>query len=325
MGSPLARFLDRAAARAAALPPDAGFAWVAGHGLYGLARHPGLDPALRARIGEAARRNLAANLWLIHRFGEVAAALDGIAVCPLKGLHLLDTIYREHPEDRRLGDLDLLVRSDDVEAALARLRPLGLVELPRSRRAAAVSPERVVGDGRLLVELHGRLGIKHGPRSGWDDVAPAPAILHGRAVHLLDRETTLVHLVAHWVKHGPFVELRWAEDVLRWAEEGFDAAAAMATARRLGAERTLVAGARALRAAAGGEALPGIPATLPGAAGRAVGWNERRVWRLDPGDPFAVGERSTPARRNLSALLLADRPADAARFAAAKVRELSTR
>jgi hypothetical protein len=82
---------------------------------------------------------------------------------------------------------------------------------------------------------------------------------------------------------------------------------------------------RALRAAAGADLLPAVPATLPGIAGRAIALNGRRVWRLDPADPFAAGERSTPLGRNLSALLLADRPADAAAFLAAKARELAAR
>lgn len=334
MTTPLARFHDRAAAHAAALPPDRALDWLLGHGLLALRRHPGLSAELRGRLDEAARRTLAANLWLIHRFGEVADALDGLPLCPLKGIHLLDTVYREHPGERRVGDLDLLVRPADAEAAVERLGRLGLRELAGSRRMAGFWPERVLADGRLAVELHTRLGIKHGLRAAWEELAPVPATLHGRPVHLLDPATTLVHLVAHQVKHGPFVELRWAEDVLRWAAAlgtgdaagGTGAlAAAMATARRLGAARTLVAGVRALRAAAGDDLLPAVPPTLPGLAGRAIALNERRVWRLDPADPFAAGERSTPLVRNLSALLLADGPADAAAFLAVKARELAAR
>jgi hypothetical protein len=325
MTTPLARFHDRAAARAAALPPDRALDWLLGHGLLALRRHPALSAELRGRLDEAARGNLAANLWLIHRFGEVADALDGLPLCPLKGIHLLDTVYREHPGERRVGDLDLLVRPADAEAAVERLRRLGLAELPASRRTAGFWPERVLTDGRLVVELHTRLGIKHGLRADWDELAPVPGTLHGRPVHLLDPATTLVHLVAHQVKHGPFDELRWAEDLLRWAAAGAGDAAAMATARRLGAARTLVAGVRALRATSGDDLLPAVPATLPGIAGRAIALNERRVGRLDPADPFAAGERSTPRGRNLSALLLADRPADAAAFLAIKARELVTR
>ncbi|HEX2164294.1 MAG TPA: nucleotidyltransferase family protein [Thermoanaerobaculia bacterium] len=323
MTTPLARFHDRAAAWAAALPDEAAADLLLGHGLYVLAGHPRLAEPVRRRLAEAGRRNLAANLFAVHRFGEVRDRLAGLDVCPLKGIHLLDTVYRADPGERRLGDLDLLVRRADADAAVAALAGLGLVE--KRHPGADEAPERVLDDGRLAVELHTRLGIKHGPRSTWEDLSPAPGTLHGRPVHLLDAETTLVHLVAHWVKHGPFVDLRWSEDVLRWAAAGVDGERALTVARRLGAARSLVAGVRALRQAAGDELLPGVPATLPGLAGRAIVWNERLVWRLDPADPFAAGRRSTPLARNLTAVLLADRAADAAAFVAAKRRELTAR
>ncbi|HUO85890.1 MAG TPA: nucleotidyltransferase family protein [Thermoanaerobaculia bacterium] len=323
MTAPLGRFLDRAARHAAALPAAEAVDWVLGHGLFSLARHPGLAAPLRQRLAEAAQRNLAANLFVIHRFQQVRDRLADIDVCPLKGIHLLDTVYRAHPGERRIGDLDLLVRRGDAEGAVAALADLGLEEhvVPGGDEA----PERVLVDQRLSVEIHTRLGIKHGPRSAWEDLVPLPGELHDRRVHLLDRETTLVHLVAHWVKHGPVVELRWAEDILRWAAAGVDGAAALALARRLGAERTFVAGVRVLRTAAGDDLLPGVPSTLAGAAGRAIRWNERWLWRLDAADPFAVGRRSTALARNLTALLLADRPSDALSFFAIKARELVAR
>jgi len=49
------------------------------------------------------------------------------------------------------------------------------------------------------------------------------------------------------------------------------------------------------------------------------------AWRSMAELPPRKYQASWPARRNLSALLLADRPADAAAFAAAKGRELRLR
>jgi len=326
VSTPRERFHLRAAEHAAALPPEAAIGWLGVHGLHCLAGHPALPEPLRAALADDVRRVLATNLYAIARFQELCAALEGLDVCPLKGICLLDSVYRDHPGERRLGDLDLLVRPGAVEEALARLRPLGFAEGAGSAAAAAAgAPERVLGDGRLVVEIHDRLGIKHGRRSTWEDLEPVAGRVHAREVFVLDDETTLVHLVTHFVKHGPFVELRWAEDALRWAERGVDGARAVARARRLGGARSLVAGVRLLRALAAPELLPGVPEDLPGVAGAALRAHERWVWRGLRADPFAGRGHTSPLRRNLSALLLADRPADAVAFLAAKRRELASR
>ncbi|HEX2255038.1 MAG TPA: nucleotidyltransferase family protein [Thermoanaerobaculia bacterium] len=325
VGPARARFHDLAAAHAAALGPDGAWRWLAEHGLLAIARHPGLPPAAGERLADAARHNLAANLFRIDRFRAAATALAGLAVCPLKGIYLLDTVYRDDPQHRVLGDLDLLVRAAEVDAAVRCLVPLGLAETAASRGAGSGWHERVLAGDGFVVELHTRLAVKHAPRTTWDDLAPHPAAVHGRSVSILDDETTLVHLVTHWVKHVPFRELRWVEDVLRWLERGVDGEAAWRHARRLGAARSMVAGARALRALAGPELLPGVPQRLRGAAQAAIAANERWVWGGRLATPLTAPPAATAARRNLSALLLADTVADATSFLAAKARELTRR
>lgn len=309
--------------------------WVLRHGLLALEDHPRLPAALRPPLAAAARRNLAANLLRIHRFQAVADRLAPLPVCPLKGIHLLDRAYAADPQHRVMADLDLLLRPEDVEEAVDRLEGLGYREGAASRRAAPWWHERVLDDGQVTLEIHLRLGLKHGPRTAWEDVAPEPARVHGRLVHALDDATTLVHLVVHFVKHGPFVRLGWVEDVLRWVEEraaGADGegagglgGAAWEVARRLGAGRSFVAGVRALDPIAGDGFLPTVPRRPGGTGGVLLALHERHLWPALPRDPLACGTASTAWRRNLSALLLADRPADALRFLAAKARELASR
>lgn len=280
-----------------------------------------LPPALRARLVGRLRDNAAQNLYAVARFQAVVDALEGIPVCPLKGIHLLGTIYREDPECRVLGDLDLLVPRDRVDEAVARLGPLGLEETPLSHRIREVSPERFLTDGRLPVELHTRLGVKHGARSAWEDLRPRPGRVHGRQAFTLDRETTLVHLVAHLVKHRPFSRLGWVEDVLRWIRRGVDAGGALARARELGALRSFVAGVGILRRALGPAGLPAVSGDALRPPGHlAVRLHERLVWGDLLRDPWSAGP-GRPLGRTLSVLLLADRPGDLGGFLRTKLAE----
>lgn len=322
------RLYAGAAAHAAAMPPDAALAWVRRHGLLAVARHPGLPAALAEPLGRDLHRNLAANLRRVDLFQRAVDALGGIPVCPLKGVHLLATVYAGDPECRVLADLDLLVPADRAGEAAARLcDALDLEESAASRRAGSRSAHHhhLSGHG-AVIEVHHRLGVRHGAASTWTDLAPQPAEVHGRSVHALDRETTWVHLVAHWVRHGPFSILRWVEDLLRWREGGIDAARAAAVAQRLGALTTLLAGERALARFTGEP----IPAALEAAAGRSVRLRaaaaDRWLWRTLHPDPLAPGaapDRTLP--RTLAAVLLADGPLDAARGLLAKAGERSAR
>jgi hypothetical protein len=319
------RLYTAALDQAADLGPNEGARWLIGHGLLALTDHPLLPAPLRPPLVVATQRNTAANLLRVARFQEIAEALGDLPFCPLKGIHLIDTVYRDDPEHRPLADLDLLVREEDAEEALGRLAGLGYREGTASRRNAAERHERELSDGRLTVELHTRLGIKHGPHSTWTDLAPRPGTVHGRACHLLDAETTVVHLITHFVKHGPFTRLVWVEDVLRCCERGVDGAAAFAVARRLGAARSFVAGVRALAALAGDDLLEDVPRSPSAGADRLLELHESWVWRHLQPHPLHAGFASNALRRNSSALLLADRPADAVRFLRAKARELAGR
>lgn len=322
---PRATLYRRAAERVAGLADGEAAEWIAEHGLLSMARWEGLSEGVRERLRERAREIAAYNLYAVSRFRELVDALDDVPVCALKGIHLLGTVYRRDPESRLLSDLDLLVPASRIGEVVARLATLGLEELPVSRRIEGVSPHRIVADERLVVEVHTRLGFKHAARSEWDDVAPRETRLHDRSVFVLDRETTLVHLVAHFVKHRPFSRLGWVEDVLRWTEPGVDGRRALARARDLGAYRSFVAGARVLRAALGPLGLDEVPDRPPRAADRVViQIHERLLWRDLVVDPWRAGPGSAGGR-TLTALLLSDGMTDASGFLRTKVVELLRR
>ncbi len=290
MNPPLQRFYDRVAAYATRLDEDAAVAWAEDHGLYALAGQAALGPAVRRRLAEAARHNLAANLLLIRRFQEVCDAAGDVPICPVKGTYLLDTVYREDPGARRLGDLDLLVPPGDEERLIARLAERGWHETPGSRALGPGWHERSLSDGQMLLEIHTRLGVKHLPRSSWDELAPLPARVHGRAVHALDEETTLVHLVTHLVKHVPFTALRWVEDVLRWAARGGDGTAGPGSVPGISAARAPWSPARAPCAAWWGPTCcRGSRRPSPASPGRCCASTRRRCGPGSPRDPSPPG------------------------------------
>jgi hypothetical protein len=313
--------------RISGLEPAAAVRWLAGHGLLGLARSETLPHPVRTGLRPLLRVNAVQNLHLVKRFREIVDVLAGIPVCPLKGVFLLDRIYRHEPESRVIGDLDLLVPEGSLPDAVDALERAGLRESAVSLRLGPAAAQRELHDeGGLLVELHARLSFKHGIASTWDDLAPVPAVVHSRDLFALDRETTLVHLVTHLVRHRPLSRLRWVEDVLRWQEGGLDAERTLAVARRLGAHRTLIAGTRVLRRAFGspgspdGGILPGVPSSAGWPGQAALLANERLLWR-DLGETLPR-EPSEGSRlgRTLSALLLADSLGDAVAFLRAKSR-----
>lgn len=320
----LAALRAAAVERMTEMEADAAAEWLVGQGLLSVARDARLALRLRELLAGRLKEVAARNLFLAAQLGEVVAALDGIPVCPLKGIYLLETIYRCDPECRVLRDLDLLVPEGRVDEAVERLEGAGFAESPSSRRLRGATAERSLERAGVVVEVHGRLGIKHGWPSAWEDVAPWPEARPGGASWVLDRETTLVHLVCHFVKHRPFSRLVWAEDVLRWIGRGVDAPRALARARDLGAERSFLAGLRILGRALGPLGLPAVEASA-GPAGRLAVWlNERLLWRGLAERPAAAGE-GRPAGRTVSALLLADGMADRARFLRAKLAEVRRR
>lgn len=173
-----------------------------------------------------------------------ALASAGVAVLLLKGAALGRTVYASTAE-RPAGDLDLLVRSEQVEPARRALEALGyrgsgLYWLPRwQRRYRAELPmlRRTEEGSRILVELHwalveAPLYIDHIPSDAvWQRAQPV-AQLPGAGVP--DPATLLIHCCAHLaLHHSQDMRLFWLLDVDRLARwPALDWGAALAQAER---------------------------------------------------------------------------------------------
>jgi len=339
-----------AIAHLASSSPEEAAEWLDRHGLLAIGEGsdgesaPGLAAELPAAVRELLQRQrqrtLAANLHRIARFQEMVDALaeEGIPACPLKGIHLLGTVYARDPEHRPMADVDLLVPAEAIEAAVRRLSSaLGLRETALSRRHAPRSHERVLTGPALVVEVHTRLGLRTGRAGAWGDLDPEPARLHERDVFVLDPETTLAYLLAHFVQHVPWSRLVWVEDLLRWSGRGFDPERTVERARQLGIRRCLVAAVRTLRrelgaelgdaelgdaelgeAELGGGVLTGLPDRDRG-PGSPLLWLYEAVAERRPSARAArraavTGRRGSRFLRHLGTLLLADRPTDLVPF-----------
>jgi hypothetical protein len=323
--TPLDTFHERAARRAGAMPLDQAVPWLVGQGLFARAIRERLPEEHAARLVAAARRNLARNLHWIDAFARLVDALgegpEPIPVCPLKGITLLGSVYAQEPEARALTDLDVLVPESRIEEAIARLgERLGLRERPASAAARRHHHERTLEGERLVVDVHSRLGVGWGEATRYEALATTDAELHGRPVRLLADADTLVHLLGHLVRHGPFVRLAWAEDALRVARsgEGVTVESLAEAASRLGARGVVLAGVSALRWLSNEAFLTGLEDRLRPSDRRRVSCCVALLWRRQRRD--SMGEpASGSVRRLLSGVLLADSIAASAAVVSAKV------
>jgi Uncharacterised nucleotidyltransferase len=165
-----------------------------------------LSPSACEQLLERHEHQLALDLRLEQLVVEVAGVVDdcGLPYRLLKGPLLAHTVY-DAAALRSFGDVDLLVRGGDLDAAIDVLRPLGFERRflePRrgfdGRFSKGACLER--GDGREL-DLHrtlapGAFGVRLGHI---DFFARTPQIidLGGRAIAGVDPELAFVHACFH--------------------------------------------------------------------------------------------------------------------------------
>ena len=280
-----------------------------------------LPPDIAAGLEAAYHLNLRRNERILAQSAEIAsvAAASGIVPVFLKGTaHLLAGLHPD-PGARFVGDIDLLVPADRLEAAAAALAAAGYRRLP-DRVAHAHDPLRLVrGDRPALVELHqAPLAFPLAPVLSADALirraVPAPGLPAARIPCPDDRA---VHAVAHAMlqdHHFGLAELplRDALDLRHLSEQRAGPidwpTVADRVASVLHGRDAFAFCLHAAREAVGAETLP-RPALSPAAQRHLLAWRARDG---RPATPMASGAyflrvyagdclwrlRNAPAERN---------------------------
>ena len=195
---------------------------------------------LNGRASAITQRNLQLTAELLVLLQLCAD--HALPVVPLKGLVLAQQIYASVAL-RRVGDLDLLLREDDLVRCMRLLDAHGYqpaldspsvedeFDRQNSHHVSVVDPRR-----RIRVELH-RCLLRPRARGRWELDTIAPRLeqtqFMGRPVSVLAPEDLLVYLCEHGAEHS-WIRLEWlvavAEllrsgqvrdwtRVMRWADE----------------------------------------------------------------------------------------------------------
>lgn len=199
-------------------------------GLGGLIYHQMRDhhlapAAAEATLAEVYYRRATRNALLLHELEEVVADLqrEGVRVVLLKGVALALTVY-ESVGLRQIGDVDLLVHSEDISRAQAVLTRRGYSpdegEVRQGDLAAYESQAawRRAGPVEFILELHWSLfdSPHHQVRGvAWFWQSACPTYLGTREVWVLGIEAQVLHLCAHVLLHHPHAmyQMRWLHDV----------------------------------------------------------------------------------------------------------------
>lgn len=243
------------------------------HGLGPLLYHRGRRMAGAWPMPPAAERELRTSYMgatlesaaIVRAAGEAIRRLSaaGIHVAALKGLHLAAAVY-EHPALRHMGDVDLLVPPDQLEAARAVLLDAGYAaegaDDPTIHHAA-----RLVKPRAAPIELHRELCPTPNPFRL--DVAPlwermVPIQVEGQPALGLRAEDLLLHLSVHAAyNHRCLVPLRNVFDIAMVVER--EGAALQwdrleAAARATGTERAVFCGLALAREMFGADVPGGV-------------------------------------------------------------------
>jgi hypothetical protein len=210
--------------RAADVAPTV-HAKLAAAGLAGL-----LGTQVAESLQKARTKTRMDNLLLIARAEQALDLLLGRGIRPiaLKGLDVLHRLYRSFDE-RSLDDVDLLVRREQRDLALATLEDAGFSGpegalrthwLKSSFEVPLVSP----GPVGVAFEIHWSLGQTRRYRIEPGELfsRAAPLDIAGRSILRLDDHDAVAHLLLHHVQHYFDRRLKWVIEIgLRAQTPGF--------------------------------------------------------------------------------------------------------
>lgn len=228
---------------------------------WALGRHGDRIPAdlrnaFAQHLDDNAARNESLAKALVHMLGAMRDA--GIAALAFKGQSLGALAYGDF-RARRAGDIDLLLRPRDREAAFAVLESLGYRETTEREIGRPMTPTEWAvcrayqceyacfneAEG-ILVEPHWdfaprTLSVPRLDESSWDRAVTVT--VGGHAVRTLAPADLLTALCVHGSKHE-WVRLQWIADIaaLVGRHPELDLASILSTGRRRGIERLLLLG-----------------------------------------------------------------------------------
>jgi hypothetical protein len=177
---------------------------------------------------------------LFHHFRRLLeeAAKAGVEVAPLKGAHLITSVYPEGEDRGRLSDVDFLVRPAEFARVGALMTSMGFVRTPWakgrpvSERTFYEAGYRLdVGDGReILFEPHRHL-IQPARHPIDDDALwrrSTASTFDGAPCRRLSQDDHFLHGIVHLMTHqfvSPAQDLRDLELLLRFGGVRLDTVA----------------------------------------------------------------------------------------------------
>jgi len=197
---------------------------------------PAVPERVLQRLREGFLMNGAKNALLFQELAQVLRALEqaSIPVIVLKGAHLAASVY-SHMAVRTMGDIDLMVRRDDLEKSISRLGDLGYSAKTKVNDVAALCetghhwPRMFRPPPAAGIEIHWVLTKpsqfgKITTAGFWE--RSQPTTIAGVGARVLSPEDLLFHLCLHTVSdgNGPFrLGLRPLCDIAavvhRWQEK----------------------------------------------------------------------------------------------------------
>ncbi len=176
------------------------------HGLvFRLEGFPGLPPSLRERVRQECLGITARNLALAGELRTILRTFrdQRVPCLPLRGLALAERLYGDIPP-RPMGDIDLLVRKEDLSRVQALFQELGFSEMDRRPGFASTFSYtlKFFVERSLMVIVEPHWTIAYPPftdrldmEAVWNRCVPARVV--GEQTLSLGREDLLVHLCLH--------------------------------------------------------------------------------------------------------------------------------
>lgn len=185
-----------------------------------------IDPSYRERLKAEYYRNLGNNIACASLTTRILEVLDSgkVGAVLLKGMAHVYDCYQDFGE-RVIGDIDLLVKTEELEQASSLLSQAGFAEADAAEPPGPHHHLPPLTDGAgLNFEIHHNLAparapVQIDPRKLWDRVRPSRAF---KQAFLLDPLDSLIHTSIHlWISSDVAGQLYQLIDIDRLVRTHF--------------------------------------------------------------------------------------------------------